>query len=59
MPFTGGERATALIAWNLATSEVRSTQLDLLDGFEPMLLKFDGLAMTKEQESSHLRRILW
>jgi hypothetical protein len=52
-------RATGLIARNPATSEVRSTRLDLLDGFEPRLLKFDGVAVTKEQENSPLRSILW
>jgi hypothetical protein len=41
MPFAGGAHAKALIAWNPATSEVRSSRLDLLDGFEPWLLKFD------------------
>ncbi len=59
MPFAGGARATALIAWGSATSEVRSNRLDLLDGFEPRLLKFDGAAVTKEQENSPLRSILW
>jgi serine/threonine-protein kinase HipA len=58
MPFAGGARATALIAWNPATSEVRSNQLDLLDGFEPWLLKFDGVAMTKGRENSSLQSIL-
>lgn len=59
MTFAGGARATALIAWNRATSEVRSTRLDFLDGFEPWLLKFDGEAMTKERENSPLQSILW
>jgi hypothetical protein len=49
----------ALIAWSSATSEVRSTRLDLLDGFEPQLLKFEGVAVTKEQENSPLQSILW
>jgi hypothetical protein len=34
-------------------------QLDLLDGAEPSLLKFDGIAMTKDRENSPLRSILW
>ncbi len=59
MTFAGGARAKALVAWNRATRDVRSTRLDLLDGFEPRLLKFDGAAMTKERENSSLQSILW
>jgi hypothetical protein len=54
-----GACARASIAWSLATREVRSSRLDLLDGFEPKLLKFDGVTMTEEQESSSLQSILW
>ena len=39
----GGARAKALIAWNRATGEVRSGQVDAPAGFEPWLLKFDGV----------------
>lgn len=58
MPFVGGAR-DGFDRWNPATSEVRSTRLDFLDGFEPWLLKFDGVAMTKERENSSLQSILW
>lgn len=39
----GGARAKALIAWNPATNEVRSGQVAAPPGFEPWLLKFDGV----------------
>lgn len=38
----GGARAKAVIAWNPKTSEVRSGQFLMPEGFEPWLLKFDG-----------------
>lgn len=40
----GGNRAKAVIAWNPKTHEVRSGQGDLPPGFEPWILKFDGVA---------------
>ena len=40
----GGARAKAVIAWNPATGVVRSGQVRAGDGFEPWLLKFDGVA---------------
>ncbi|HZZ20995.1 MAG TPA: type II toxin-antitoxin system HipA family toxin [Opitutaceae bacterium] len=39
----GGARPKAVIAWNPATSEVRSGQFDVPEGFEHWLLKFDGV----------------
>jgi serine/threonine-protein kinase HipA len=39
----GGARAKALIAWNPATGEVRSGQVPVPPGFEPWILKFDGV----------------
>jgi len=39
----GGNRAKAVIAWNPKTGEVRSGQLDIPPGFEPWILKFDGV----------------
>jgi len=39
----GGARAKAVIALNPKTGEVRSGQLDMPPGFEPWLLKFDGV----------------
>jgi serine/threonine-protein kinase HipA len=39
----GGARAKAVIAWNAATGEVRSGQVAPPEGFEPWILKFDGV----------------
>ncbi len=39
----GGARAKALIAWNPETGEVRSGQVPVPTGFEPWILKFDGV----------------
>ena len=39
----GGNRAKAVIAWNPKTHEVRSGQISAPPGFEPWLLKFDGV----------------
>ncbi|MDP2886362.1 MAG: type II toxin-antitoxin system HipA family toxin [Ignavibacteria bacterium] len=39
----GGARAKALIAWNPVTGEVRSGQVPVPPGFEPWILKFDGV----------------
>ena len=39
----GGNRAKAVIAWNPATHEVRSGQVPTPEGFEPWILKFDGV----------------
>lgn len=40
----GGQRAKAVVAWNPATGELRSGQLDVPPGFEHWLLKFDGVS---------------
>jgi len=39
----GGNRAKAVIAWNPKTGEVRSGQVGVSPGFEPWILKFDGV----------------
>src|SRR3989338_8673670 len=39
----GGARAKAVIAWNRSTGEVRSGQVPPPPGFEPWILKFDGV----------------
>lgn len=39
----GGNRAKAVIAWNPKTQEVRSGQVPAPEGFEPWILKFDGV----------------
>ena len=44
----GGARAKAVIAWNPGTNEMRSGQLDVPDGFEHWLLKFDGVGADSE-----------
>lgn len=46
----GGARAKAVIAWNQATQEVRSGQLDCPEGFEHYLLKFDGVQGNRDKE---------
>lgn len=46
----GGARAKAVIAWNESTSQVRSGQLDLPDGFRHWLIKFDGVANNRDKE---------
>jgi serine/threonine-protein kinase HipA len=39
----GGARAKAIIAYNKITGEVRSGQIDNLEGFDYWLIKFDGV----------------
>jgi serine/threonine-protein kinase HipA len=39
----GGARAKAVVAWNPATQQIRSGQFDIAAGFEPWILKFDGI----------------
>jgi len=46
----GGARAKAVIAWNPATNEVRSGQVEAGDGFEYWLLKFDGVSGNRDKE---------
>jgi len=46
----GGARAKAVIAWNPATDEVRSGQIESGDGFSAWILKFDGVAGNKDKE---------
>jgi serine/threonine-protein kinase HipA len=48
----GGARAKAIVAWNPATNEVRSGQVNLQGGFEPWLIKFDGVSENRDKESS-------
>ncbi|MDE2232409.1 MAG: type II toxin-antitoxin system HipA family toxin [Candidatus Omnitrophica bacterium] len=40
----GGNRAKAVIAWNPKTGRIRSGQVDVPAGFEPWILKFDGVS---------------
>jgi serine/threonine-protein kinase HipA len=51
----GGARAKAVIAWNPATNEVRSGQVDAGEGFEYWLLKFDGVSGNRDKEQEDPR----
>lgn len=53
----GGARAKAVIAWNRATHEVRSGQATTPAGFEPWILKFDGVQDQELGESQGFGRI--
>jgi serine/threonine-protein kinase HipA len=44
----GGARAKAVVAWNPETNQIRSGQFDMAAGFEPWLLKFDGVGKDLE-----------
>jgi serine/threonine-protein kinase HipA len=44
----GGARAKAVIAWDRKTQQIRSGQFDLAPGFEPWILKFDGVGKYPE-----------
>ena len=46
----GGARAKAVIAWNPATGEIRSGQVQSSPGFEAWLLKFDGVSANRDKE---------
>ncbi|HEY1421399.1 MAG TPA: type II toxin-antitoxin system HipA family toxin [Candidatus Dormibacteraeota bacterium] len=46
----GGARAKAVIAFNPATLEVRSGQVEAGPGFEYWILKFDGVVGNKDKE---------
>ena len=46
----GGARAKAVIAWNQSTGEIRSGQVPFAQGFEPWLLKFDGVSANRDKE---------
>ncbi|MBI9046439.1 MAG: type II toxin-antitoxin system HipA family toxin [Anaerolineaceae bacterium] len=48
----GGARAKAILAWNPATNEFRSGQIDIEQGFEHWLLKFDGITNNRDKELS-------
>jgi len=46
----GGARAKAVIAWHPETGEVRSGQVPAAPGFEPWLIKFDGVRGNRDKE---------
>lgn len=47
----GGARAKAVIAFNPATKEVRSGQVETEKGFEHWLIKFSGVSGNKDKEN--------
>lgn len=50
----GGARAKAVIAYNPATGQVRSGQLDAPEGYEHWLIKLDGVGSDPSREGAHL-----
>jgi serine/threonine-protein kinase HipA len=46
----GGARAKAVVAWNPTSGEIRSGQVPLPPGFEPWLIKFDGVSGNLDKE---------
>lgn len=46
----GGARAKAVISWHPRTGEIRSGQVNPPEGFEPWLLKFDGVSGNRDKE---------
>jgi serine/threonine-protein kinase HipA len=46
----GGARAKAVVAWHPETGEVRSGQIKDLPGYEPWLIKFDGVSENRDKE---------
>ncbi|MCK5794883.1 MAG: type II toxin-antitoxin system HipA family toxin [Anaerolineales bacterium] len=51
----GGARAKAILAWNPQTDEFRSGQVDVKEGFEHWLMKFDGVTNNLQMELSDPR----
>jgi serine/threonine-protein kinase HipA len=46
----GGARAKAVLAWHPRTNEFRSGQVDVDEGFEHWLMKFDGVENNRDKE---------
>jgi len=46
----GGARAKAVIVWNRESDEIRSGQVDIPEGYEPWLIKFDGVTGNRDKE---------
>ena len=46
----GGARAKAILAWNPTTQQFRSGQIENAPGFEPWILKFDGVSNNRDKE---------
>jgi len=50
----GGARAKAVVAYNPATGQIRSGQLDAPEGFEHWLIKLDGVGSDPTRENHEL-----
>lgn len=48
----GGARAKAIIALNEETGEIRSGQVEIPEGFEHWIIKFDGVAGNRDKEEA-------
>ena len=46
----GGARAKAILAWNPVSNQFRSGQVKMLPGFEPWIIKFDGVSNNRDKE---------
>lgn len=46
----GGARAKAILSWNPQTNEFRSGQIEPPPGFEPWIMKFDGVSKNRDHE---------
>lgn len=46
----GGARAKVLVAWNSSTNEIRLGEVPAEEGFEPWLLKLDGVRGNRDKE---------
>jgi serine/threonine-protein kinase HipA len=46
----GGARAKAILAWHPVTNEFRSGQIDVSQGFEYWIIKFDGITNNRDKE---------
>ncbi|MGJ8695073.1 MAG: type II toxin-antitoxin system HipA family toxin [Verrucomicrobiaceae bacterium] len=51
----GGARAKAVIAWHPVSNQIRSGQIPLEEGYEPWLIKFDGIEGNADKELSDPR----
>ena len=48
----GGARAKAILAWNPTTNQFRSGQIPLSPGYEPWIIKFDGIHNNRDKETA-------
>ena len=46
----GGARAKAILAWHPITNEFRSGQINISQGFEYWIIKFDGITNNRDKE---------